>query len=390
MSKSDLLGTSASFATARRTGGRSERGRAKAIAQGDLPAYEIIRLPLQRVASTPLNPRRNFGTDTDKTRFGEELREAQLAPCVVVSRAAYLRIWPAHENLIDSAEYVLLNGERRYRSALHVGLEALDFVVRDELAASREEFIDHLLAENLEREDFDVIERARGVQQLVDICAEDGAHGAKSRAATRLKKTPGWVTQQLALLTLPEELQQLLGSGHLPERDGRFLVRASKDSPDLEPAELLVLLEKSKASDAEKRAQNKEILAAHAAAQTTNPPAEAFTAVKTPPALPVPDELPDTSLGQTEAPTPAPMPSGEDETTVPEPRTPKPEAVTPPESGASPSPGTDSKPIMVDILKMPRVPWHDGNRVADLVFEKMSEAERKVLLGRLLEAAESN
>ncbi|MET9461044.1 hypothetical protein ABZY05_39375 [Streptomyces canus] len=31
---------------------------------------------------SPLNPRRNFGTDEDKTRFGEEPRHAQLAACV--------------------------------------------------------------------------------------------------------------------------------------------------------------------------------------------------------------------------------------------------------------------------------------------------------------------
>ncbi|MFB7900679.1 ParB/RepB/Spo0J family partition protein, partial [Streptomyces xiamenensis] len=134
------------------------------IAQGDLPEYELIRLPLGQVSPTPLNPRRNFGTDEEKTRFGEELRESQLAACVVVSRSAYLKLWSDHEVKIGDADHVLLNGERRYRSAQHVGLDTLDFVVRDDLAASREEFIHHLLAENLDREDFDVIERARGVQ----------------------------------------------------------------------------------------------------------------------------------------------------------------------------------------------------------------------------------
>ncbi|MEU3907678.1 plasmid partitioning protein, partial [Streptomyces goshikiensis] len=137
MSKSDLLGTGAAFSNARRSGGRSERGRAKAIAQGDVPAYELVRVLLEQVSPTPLNPRRNFGTDEEKTRFGEELRQAQLSACVVVSRSAYLGLWPDHESRIGSASYVLINGERRFRSALHVGLESLDFVVRDDLAGSR-------------------------------------------------------------------------------------------------------------------------------------------------------------------------------------------------------------------------------------------------------------
>ncbi|MFD4133639.1 ParB/RepB/Spo0J family partition protein, partial [Streptomyces goshikiensis] len=261
MSKSDLLGTGAAFSNARRSGGRSERGRAKAIAQGDVPAYELVRVLLEQVSPTPLNPRRNFGTDEEKTRFGEELRQAQLSACVVVSRSAYLGLWPDHESRIGSASYVLINGERRFRSALHVGLESLDFVVRDDLAGSRTDFIDHLLAENLEREDFDVIERARGVQQLVETCAEDGReHGAKSRAAERLGRSPSWVTNQLVLLELPDEIQLMLSSGDLPERDGRLLARAAKDRPGVGAAELLALLRANKEQEAQVKAAQKEIL----------------------------------------------------------------------------------------------------------------------------------
>ncbi|MGO4456711.1 ParB/RepB/Spo0J family partition protein [Streptomyces sp. M-16] len=261
MSKSDLLGTGAAFSNARRAGGRSERGRAKAIAQGDVPSYELIRLPLDQVSPSPLNPRRNFGTDEEKTRFGEELRQAQLSACVVTTRGAYLALWPDHASRIGSATHVLINGERRFRSALHVGLESLDFVVRDDLAASRTDFIDHLLAENLEREDFDVIERARGVQQLVESCAEEGReHGAKSRAAERLGRSPSWVTNQLVLLELPEEIQIRLSSGELPERDGRLLARAAKDRPGVGAAELLGFLQQSKQQEAEVKAAQREIL----------------------------------------------------------------------------------------------------------------------------------
>lgn len=218
MSVADRLGTGSSFGGVPR--GRSARGRAKAIVQGDVPSYELRRLPLEDVAPTPLNPRRNFGSDEDLTRFGEELRIAQLAACVAVSRSAYLRLWPEHEAQVGDSAYVLVNGERRFRSAVHVALEALDFVVRDDLAASREEFVDHLLKENLEREDFDVVERARGVLELVRVCSEESEKGARTRAAKRLGRDRSWITNQLALLELPSELQAMLSSGSLPERDG--------------------------------------------------------------------------------------------------------------------------------------------------------------------------
>ncbi|MEK8141715.1 hypothetical protein NKH18_01080 [Streptomyces sp. M10(2022)] len=170
--------------------GRSDRGRAKAITQGDVPAYELVRLRLNEVAPTPLNPRRNFGTDDEKSRFGEELRAVQLAACVAVSRDTYLGLWPEHSDVIGKADYVLVNGERRYRSADHVGLDALDFVVRNDLAASREDFVDFLLKENLDREDFDLVERARGVQALVAVCADESDAGSQTRLPS------GWVSRR--------------------------------------------------------------------------------------------------------------------------------------------------------------------------------------------------
>jgi ParB family chromosome partitioning protein len=258
MSIADKLGTGSSFGNVAR--GRSARGRAKAVTQGDVPAYELVRLQLNEVAPTPLNPRRNFGTEEELTRFGEELRQAQLAACVAVTRDAYLTLWPEHEERIGSAKHVLINGERRYRSGVHVGLEALDFVVRDDLASSREQFINHLLKENLDREDFDVMERARGVQHLVDVCAEKGERGARSRAAEQLGKDRSWVTNQLVLLELPAELQSMLSAGSLAERDGRLLARHLKDNPGLDAAALLDHLEQTKVAAAMLKQQEKEAL----------------------------------------------------------------------------------------------------------------------------------
>ncbi|MFD6113824.1 ParB/RepB/Spo0J family partition protein [Streptomyces yangpuensis] len=271
MSKKDLLGSGSSFSAARRTGERSERGRAKAIAEGAIPTYELTRIELDEVSPTPLNPRRNFGSDDDLTHFGEELRQAQLAACVVVSRTAYLALWPEHEPRIGPADYVLVNGERRYRSARHVGIDKLDFVVRDDLARTREDFVDHLLAENLDREDFDVIERARGVQELVNVCAEAGERGAQSRAAERLKRDRSWVTNQLALLSLPTELQTMLSAGTLSERDGRALARVLRDSPNLSAAQLLEHLDAQKAQAAEVKAQERALLESARRSQTAPP-----------------------------------------------------------------------------------------------------------------------
>ncbi|MBT2478169.1 ParB/RepB/Spo0J family partition protein [Streptomyces sp. ISL-94] len=397
MSKSDLLGTGAAFSNARRTGGRSERGRAKAIAQGDLPAYELIRVPLDQVSPTPLNPRRNFGTDEEKTRFGEELRQAQLSACVVVTRDAYLSLWPDHDSRIGAASYVLINGERRFRSALHVGLESLDFVVRDDLAASRTDFIDHLLAENLEREDFDVIERARGVQQLVDTCAEQGKeHGAKSRAAERLGKSPSWVTNQLVLLELPEEIQAMLSSGDLPERDGRLLARTAKDRPSAGAAELLAFLKETKAQEAQVKAVQREILRdaqesapvraavevnlTGGAAETSQPdpqPARLLSADKSREPEIAPATASQTPLAASEPVRVSPTPPLPARSTV----TPAPEVEPLPArepDGVIPAQG--SRSTDVGLLS-----WHDPKAVFDAIQQNMSAKQRAELTMLLID-----
>ncbi|MFI6644767.1 ParB/RepB/Spo0J family partition protein [Streptomyces sp. NPDC050504] len=277
----DRLGAGSFGSSPARPGGRSARGRAKAVAQGDVPAYELVRIPLDLVSPTPINPRRNFGTEEEKERFGEELRQAQLAACVVVTRSAYLNLWPEHEAELGAADYVLVNGERRYRSATHVGLDALDFVVRDDLASSREEFVDHLLKENLEREDFDVIERARGVLELVQVCAEESGAGAKARASKRLGRDRSWVTNQLALLDLPYEIQTMLSAGTMPERDGRRLARHSKENPALGAAGLLAHLQQFKDQEARTKAEQRAILQSVKEARSAEAVAEVLSADNT-------------------------------------------------------------------------------------------------------------
>ncbi|EST18134.1 ParB/RepB/Spo0J family partition protein [Streptomyces niveus] len=309
MKAADRLGTGSSFGNVPR--GRSARGRAKAITQGDIPAYELVRLELNDVSPTPLNPRRNFGTTEELTRFGEELRGAQLAACVAVTRDVYLDLWPDHAERIGDVKHVLVNGERRYRSACQVGLETLDFVVRDDLAASRETFINHLLKENLDRADFDIIERARGINELVAVCAEESERGARTRAAEHLGKDRSWITHQLSLLELPEEIQVMLSSGDLPERDGRLLVRQLKDNPGLSAADLLQVLKQEKAARSADRDAERALLADARARENAaepqksggpaavGPPDTRTAETESGPSAPVPPvEAPDASLPQ--------------------------------------------------------------------------------------------
>ncbi|MEU6594436.1 plasmid partitioning protein [Streptomyces sp. NPDC046881] len=395
----DKLGTGSSFGQRRE---RSARGRAKAITEGEIPAYELVRLRLDEVSPTPLNPRRNFGTDEELTRFGEELRQVQLAACVVVTRHAYLALWPDHEDRIGAALHVLVNGERRFRSAAHVGLESLDFVVRDELASSRERFIKHLLEENLSREDFDVIERARGVEQLVSVCAEESERGARARAAEQLGKDRSWVTNQLILLTLPVEIQTMLSAGTMSERDGRLLARHLKDHPGLDAAELLDYHQETKDAAARAKALEKEAVAAaregllsadnkpEASTERPGPlatPLSADNKLKVPaqtklgggePALPPADA--DRSPGDDQQ----DSLSADNEHAENSTHTVASDGSTSQRSQSTVAPDADESDSQQDQSKVKKFPYHDGVAAGHLLLFKMPPEERDKVCDLLL------
>ncbi|MFJ6384701.1 ParB/RepB/Spo0J family partition protein [Kitasatospora sp. NPDC092039] len=267
MKAADRLGTGGAFGAITRTP-RSERGRAKAQAEGSIPDYEIQRIPLTLVALCPMNPRRYYGTDEQREALGQSLAKKQTTACVAVTRSAYLALWPSHSRLIgDDTEFVLLNGERRHRSASQVGLEALDFVVRDDLATSQADFMDYLMAENEDREDFNVIERAVGLEQLLKACGGNAAEVARRRGKGR-----SWVGNQILLLSLPSAIQDRLATGEMAERYGRRLARAYKDNTSLTVDELFALEEQLKEEERATRIAQREALRMLSADNTPTPP----------------------------------------------------------------------------------------------------------------------
>jgi ParB family chromosome partitioning protein len=195
----------------------------------DVPGHSVAtlsRLRPAQIAATPLNPRRSFGAPEELAALGESIRVRQLQPVVVVSRSAYLKLWPEHEEHIGNAAHVLVNGERRFRAALQVSLERLDVLHREEVADSRETFLDALLTENLDRKNFDPIEEAHAVEAMVNEC------GSATAAAERLRRHKTWVSQRRALLKLAPHLQEKVRGGELPVRIARSIAALAHDEQE--------------------------------------------------------------------------------------------------------------------------------------------------------------
>ena len=113
--------------------------------------------------------------------------------------------------------YELIAGERRWRAARLAGLERIPAIVRRETGT--EDSLLRGLIENLQREDLDPIEEARGIKRLIDQF--DLTH---EEAATRLGKHRVAVTQALRLLHACPAVVSATAAGGITAGHARALV----------------------------------------------------------------------------------------------------------------------------------------------------------------------
>ncbi|NEV92486.1 ParB/RepB/Spo0J family partition protein [Streptomyces tendae] len=177
-------------------------------------------VPLAELAHNPFNPRDEY-TDIEET--AESLRtRGQVQPVTVARRAAFLRAHPDQEELLGTAEYVVIDGNRRLKAAIAAGLAELRIDVNDDLAATAADILESALIANVHRVDVPPLDQAKAIQQLVDV------HGSQGKVAKRLGKTPAWVSQRLALLELTPDLQSAVEAGELKVEPARRIGRLPK------------------------------------------------------------------------------------------------------------------------------------------------------------------
>lgn len=110
--------------------------------------------------------------------LAEDIRENGLMQPVTVRRHQFVPEW-----------WLLVAGERRVRACKLAGLPVLARVVEaDDAKAKRMQ-----LAENVQREDLSLEDRARAVRELYDI------FGTMQAVADRVKKSKAWVSKHVAL-----------------------------------------------------------------------------------------------------------------------------------------------------------------------------------------------
>lgn len=119
--------------------------------------------------------------------------------------------------------YEIVSGERRWRAARSAGLKTIPAVVREDV--SDDVSLELAIVENIQRQELDALEKARGYQALMerfDLTQE--------QVAERVGLKRSSVTNQLRLLDLPHDAQEALSTGLISMGHARALLSLKDES----------------------------------------------------------------------------------------------------------------------------------------------------------------
>jgi len=162
-------------------------------------------IALDRLISGKFQPRKNFNQDTLK-----ELADSIKAQGI---------IQPILVRMISNNQYEIIAGERRWQAAKIANLKEVPVIVKD---ISDSTALAMALIENIQREDLNVIEEARGIRRLIDefnITHEEAAEAVGKSRTT--------VSNILRLLNLCEHAQKALETKKIEMGHARAILSLS-------------------------------------------------------------------------------------------------------------------------------------------------------------------
>lgn len=166
---------------------------------------EIINIPIEQIFANQNQPRDVFDDEALRD-LAESIRESGVLQPVLVR--------PKKDG--REGEFELIAGERRLRAGKLANLRLLPAIVRE---MSDEESLAVALVENLQREDLNPIEEAKGLFRLqteFNLTQEDlSKKVGKSRSA---------VANTMRLLQLSQVMQEDVGSGRISSGHARSLL----------------------------------------------------------------------------------------------------------------------------------------------------------------------
>jgi ParB family chromosome partitioning protein len=116
----------------------------------------------------------------------------------------------------DKSKYEIIAGERRWLAAQRAGLHEVPVVIAiaDDLKS-----LEFAIVENVQRHDLNPLEEAQGYKRLIDEFSYD-----QEKVAKFIGKSRSYITNSLRLLTLPDEVIQLIETQKISAGHAKVLV----------------------------------------------------------------------------------------------------------------------------------------------------------------------
>ena len=161
-------------------------------------------VPISDLSRNPYQPRQHFSEEKLEELANSIKKNGIIQPIAV------------RPNKIENGKYEIVAGERRWIAAQRAGLHEIPVVILD---LSDVESLEVAIVENIQRDDLNPIEEARGYKRLNEEFKYD--HDSISKL---MSKSRSHVSNTLRLLTLPKDVIAMLEEGSLTSGQARPLI----------------------------------------------------------------------------------------------------------------------------------------------------------------------
>lgn len=167
----------------------------------------IVEINLSDITPNPFQPRRVF--DQEKiNELAQSIQEHGVFQPIIVKKVVQ--------------GYLIVSGERRFRASKQVGLTSIPAIVRQ---YEEMKIAEIALAENLQRENLSPIEEAEAYRVVMG-----NMQLTQTQLAEKIGKSRSHVTNILGLLSLPQEVQNLILTNEINMGHARALSKLQDQS----------------------------------------------------------------------------------------------------------------------------------------------------------------
>ena len=180
-------------------------GRGLSSLLGDSSAkIDTNKILIKDITRNKLQPRKHFDKESLEELTHSIRRQGVIQPIIV------------RPDKFSEGKYEIIAGERRWLASQNAGLHEVPVVI---LNVDDVKSLEFAIVENVQRQDLNPIEEARGYQKLVDDFSYN-----QEKLSQFIGKSRSYIANSLRLLSLPNEILLLVEQGSLSAGHARSLI----------------------------------------------------------------------------------------------------------------------------------------------------------------------